>query len=110
MGGPPELASPIAEAQARWVKSALRSQGYPRRALVQLPDEGSQGARELLLALAWLLARGPLPERLLTQSHVRLGDEMPVCEVGAGIPAWAEIRGAGAGSAGSALWGSALPS
>lgn len=110
VGGPPELASPIAEAQARWVKSALRSQGYPRRALVQLPDDGSQGGRELLLALAWLLARGPLPERLLTQSHVRLGDEIPVCEVSAGIPARAGIWGAGAGSARSALWGSALPS
>ncbi|XP_061015559.1 tubulin epsilon and delta complex protein 1 isoform X2 [Dama dama] len=68
------------EAQVRWVKSVLHSQGYPRRALVQLQDDGSQGGRELLLALAWLLARGPLPERLLTQSHVRLGDEMPVCE------------------------------
>ncbi|XP_070333789.1 tubulin epsilon and delta complex protein 1 isoform X3 [Odocoileus virginianus] len=78
--GPPELASPIAEAQVRWVKSVLHSQGYPRLALVQLQDDGSQGGRELLLALAWLLARGPLPERLLTQSHVRLGDEMPVCE------------------------------
>uniref|UniRef100_G3MZE8 Tubulin epsilon and delta complex 1 n=2 Tax=Bos TaxID=9903 RepID=G3MZE8_BOVIN len=74
-------ASLALEAQARWVKSALRSQGYPRRALVQLPDDGSQGGRELLLALAWLLARGPLPERLLTQSHVRLGDEIPVCEI-----------------------------
>ncbi|XP_065762548.1 tubulin epsilon and delta complex protein 1 isoform X2 [Muntiacus reevesi] len=68
------------EAQVRWVKSVLHSQGYPRRALVHLQDDGSQGGRELLLALAWLLARGPLPERLLTQSHVRLGDEMPVCE------------------------------
>uniref|UniRef100_A0A4W2FKK8 Tubulin epsilon and delta complex 1 n=1 Tax=Bos indicus x Bos taurus TaxID=30522 RepID=A0A4W2FKK8_BOBOX len=84
-------ASLALEAQARWVKSALRSQGYPRRALVQLPDDGSQGGRELLLALAWLLARGPLPERLLTQSHVRLGDEIPVCECEAlaspGLPA-----------------------
>ena len=67
------------------MKSVLHSQGYPRQALVQLQDDGSQGGRELLLALAWLLARGPLPERLLTQSHVRLGDEMPVCEVGAGV-------------------------
>ncbi|XP_057589843.1 tubulin epsilon and delta complex protein 1 isoform X2 [Hippopotamus amphibius kiboko] len=73
-------AAPAPEAQARWVKSALRSQGYPRRALAQLPDDGSQGARELLLALAWLLARGPLPERLLAQNRVRLGDEMPVCQ------------------------------
>lgn len=64
------------------MKSALRSQGYPRRALVQLPEDGSQGSRELLLALSWLLARGPLLERLLAQIRVRLGDEMPLCEVG----------------------------
>uniref|UniRef100_A0A8C3W553 Tubulin epsilon and delta complex 1 n=1 Tax=Catagonus wagneri TaxID=51154 RepID=A0A8C3W553_9CETA len=68
------------EAQARWVKSALHSQGYPSRALAQLPDNGSQGSRQLLLALAWLLARGPLLEQLLAQGRVRLGDEMPVCE------------------------------
>ncbi|XP_067563055.1 tubulin epsilon and delta complex protein 1 isoform X4 [Pseudorca crassidens] len=68
------------QAQVRSVKLALRTQGYPRRALAQLPDDGSQGGRELLLALAWLLARGPLPERLLTQNRVQLGDEMPVCE------------------------------
>lgn len=84
VGGLPELTSPTAEAQARSVKSALRSQGYPSQALAQLPDNGSQGSRQLLLALAWLLARGPLLEQLLAQSRVRLGDEMPVCEVGAG--------------------------
>ncbi|XP_059951501.1 tubulin epsilon and delta complex protein 1 isoform X1 [Mesoplodon densirostris] len=68
------------EAEVHFVKLALRTQGYPRRALAQLPDDGSQGGRELLLALAWLLARGPLPEQLLTQNRVQLGDEMPVCE------------------------------
>ncbi|XP_054423671.1 tubulin epsilon and delta complex protein 1 [Pteronotus mesoamericanus] len=73
-------ASPALEAQARWVKSELLSQGYPRRGLAQLPEDGSQGSRELLLALSWLLAREPLPERLLAQTRVRLGDEMPVCE------------------------------
>ncbi|KAB1277046.1 Tubulin epsilon and delta complex protein 1 [Camelus dromedarius] len=76
-GASPSLAL---EAQARSVKAALRFQGYPRRALAQLPDDGSQGGRELLLALAWLLARGPTLEQLLAQSRVRLGDEMPVCE------------------------------
>ncbi|XP_019602838.2 tubulin epsilon and delta complex protein 1 isoform X2 [Rhinolophus sinicus] len=70
----------VPEAQARWVKSALRSQGYPRRGLAQLPEDGSRGSRELLLALSWLLARGPLLELLLAQTHVRLGDEMLVCE------------------------------
>uniref|UniRef100_A0A671DJV6 Tubulin epsilon and delta complex 1 n=2 Tax=Rhinolophus ferrumequinum TaxID=59479 RepID=A0A671DJV6_RHIFE len=70
----------VPEAQARWVKSALRSQGYPRRGLAQLPEDGSRGSRELLLALSWLLARGPLLELLLAQTHVWLGDEMLVCE------------------------------
>nr|XP_060476963.1 tubulin epsilon and delta complex protein 1 isoform X7 [Panthera onca] len=72
---------PSTEAQVRAVKSELRSQGYPRRALAQLPEDGSQGSRELLLALAWLLARGPLLERLLAQTRVRLGDEIPLCEI-----------------------------
>ncbi|XP_049467943.1 tubulin epsilon and delta complex protein 1 isoform X2 [Panthera uncia] len=71
---------PSTEAQVRAVKSELRSQGFPRRALAQLPEDGSQGSRELLLALAWLLARGPLLERLLAQTRVRLGDEIPLCE------------------------------
>ncbi|XP_054571391.1 tubulin epsilon and delta complex protein 1 [Eptesicus fuscus] len=69
------------EAQARWVKAALLAQGYPRLGLARLPDDGSQGSRELLLALSWLLAREPLLERLLAQTRVRLGDEMPVFEV-----------------------------
>ncbi|XP_023111923.2 tubulin epsilon and delta complex protein 1 isoform X2 [Felis catus] len=73
-------APPAQEAQVRVVKSELHSQGYPRRALAQLPEDGSQGSRELLLALAWLLARGPLLERLLAQTRVRLGDEIPLCE------------------------------
>ncbi|KAK1339516.1 hypothetical protein QTO34_020199 [Cnephaeus nilssonii] len=80
-----------AEAQARWVKAALLAQGYPRLGLARLPDDGSQGSRELLLALSWLLAREPLLERLLAQTRVRLGDEMPVFECGAmaspGLPA-----------------------
>lgn len=64
------------------MKSELLSQGYPRQGLTQLPEDGSRGSRELLLALSWLLARQPLPERLLAQTRVQLGDEMPVCEVG----------------------------
>ncbi|XP_027952575.1 tubulin epsilon and delta complex protein 1-like isoform X3 [Eumetopias jubatus] len=77
---PASPAFPALEAQVHLVKSALRSQGYPRRALAQLPEDGSQGSRELLLALAWLLARGPLLEQLLAQTRVRLGDEIPLCE------------------------------
>lgn len=64
------------------MKSALSSQGYQRPALARLPEDGSQGSRELLLALSWLLARGPLLERLLAQTRVRLGDEVPALEVG----------------------------
>uniref|UniRef100_A0A8C7AG45 Tubulin epsilon and delta complex 1 n=1 Tax=Neovison vison TaxID=452646 RepID=A0A8C7AG45_NEOVI len=71
-------ASPALGAQVRLVKSALCSQGYPRRVLARLPEDGSQGSRELLLALAWLLARGPLLEHLLAQTRVWLGDEIPL--------------------------------
>eukprot|EP00071_Canis_lupus_P044597 XP_022278154.1 uncharacterized protein C14orf80 homolog isoform X1 [Canis lupus familiaris] len=73
-------APPALEAQVRLVKRALRSQGYPRRALAQLPEDGARGSRELLLALAWLLARGPLLERLLGRTRVRLGDEVALCQ------------------------------
>ncbi|CAO2587564.1 Tubulin epsilon and delta complex protein 1 [Lemmus lemmus] len=68
------------EAQARVVKSALDSQGYPRSALVQCPEGSSQRSRELLLALSWLLARGPFLEQLLAQTRVQLGDQLPQCE------------------------------
>lgn len=74
------LASIAPEVQARLVKSALCSQGYPRLALAQLPEDGSEGSRELLLALSWLLARGPVPEQMLAQTRVPLGDEMTVCQ------------------------------
>lgn len=70
------------EAQARLVKAVLRSQGYPRPVLAQLPEDGSQGSRELLLALSWLLAREPLIERLLVQARVQLGDQVPEFKVG----------------------------
>lgn len=62
------------------VKSALGSRGYPRSVLLQFPDGSSQGSRELLLALSWLLAQGPLLEQLLAQTRVQLGDQLPQCE------------------------------
>ncbi|XP_075388213.1 tubulin epsilon and delta complex protein 1 isoform X2 [Tenrec ecaudatus] len=73
-------ALPIPEAQVRLVKSALRAHGYPRPALTQIPEDGSQGSRELLLALSWLLAGGSLLGRLLTRTRVHIGDQMPMCE------------------------------
>ncbi|XP_048217735.1 uncharacterized protein LOC125362871 [Perognathus longimembris pacificus] len=68
------------EAQAGLVKSALRAQGYPRFTLLQLPEGSSQSSRELLLALSWLLARGPLLEQLLARTRVQLGDRVPQCQ------------------------------
>ncbi|XP_012921516.1 uncharacterized protein C14orf80 homolog isoform X5 [Heterocephalus glaber] len=67
-------------AQARWVKVVLHYCGYPRPALAQLPEDGSQGSRELLLAFSWLLARVPLLEWLLSQTCVQLGDQVPTFE------------------------------
>ncbi|XP_010605668.1 tubulin epsilon and delta complex protein 1 isoform X3 [Fukomys damarensis] len=66
--------------QAHWVKVVLHSYGYPRPALAQLPEDGSQGSRELLLAFSWLMARGPLLEWVLSQTCMRLGDQVPTCE------------------------------
>ncbi|KAM5273703.1 tubulin epsilon and delta complex protein 1 [Ctenodactylus gundi] len=93
---PGASASLAPEAQARLVKSLLCSQGYARPALAQLPEDGSHGSRELLIALAWLLARGPLLERLLAQTRVQLGDQVPGCEgealASSGLPAPREDR------------------
>uniref|UniRef100_A0A2R9AME0 Tubulin epsilon and delta complex 1 n=1 Tax=Pan paniscus TaxID=9597 RepID=A0A2R9AME0_PANPA len=97
------LASLALEVQARLVKSALCSQGYPRLALAQLPEDGSQGSRELLLALSWLLARGPVPEQMLAQARVPLGDEMTVCQVRVGegelSQPWSQLLGPEQGQA-----------
>uniref|UniRef100_A0A8C5K135 Tubulin epsilon and delta complex 1 n=1 Tax=Jaculus jaculus TaxID=51337 RepID=A0A8C5K135_JACJA len=71
----------VPEFQVRLVKSVLRSQGYPRSVLAQRSEGNSQSSRELLLALSWLLARGPLLEQLLAQSRVQLGDQVSLFEV-----------------------------
>nr|XP_045009786.1 tubulin epsilon and delta complex protein 1 isoform X3 [Jaculus jaculus] len=70
----------VPEFQVRLVKSVLRSQGYPRSVLAQRSEGNSQSSRELLLALSWLLARGPLLEQLLAQSRVQLGDQVSLFE------------------------------
>ncbi|KAM4854008.1 tubulin epsilon and delta complex protein 1 [Thomomys bottae] len=67
------------EAQASVVRAALRVHGYPRRPLSQLPEGRCPGSRELLLALSWLLARGPVLEQLLARTRVQLGDRVPAC-------------------------------
>ncbi|XP_065411806.1 tubulin epsilon and delta complex protein 1 isoform X5 [Chrysemys picta bellii] len=65
--------------QIRFVKSVLRYHGYGRPEFYQLPSDGSQGSRELLLAFSWLLNRISLLERLLTVNRVKIGDEASVC-------------------------------
>ncbi|KAM9130019.1 tubulin epsilon and delta complex protein 1 isoform 2-T2 [Pangshura tecta] len=65
--------------QIRFVKSVLWYHGYGRPEFYQLPSDGSQGSRELLLAFSWLLNRISLLERLLTVNRVKIGDEASVC-------------------------------
>ncbi|XP_050819239.1 tubulin epsilon and delta complex protein 1 [Gopherus flavomarginatus] len=65
--------------QIRFVKSVLWYHGYGRPEFYQLPSDGSQGSRELLLAFSWLLNRISLLERLLTVNRVKTGDEASVC-------------------------------
>ncbi|XP_075793198.1 tubulin epsilon and delta complex protein 1 isoform X2 [Pelodiscus sinensis] len=65
--------------QIKFVKSVLWYHGYGRPAFYQLPSDGSQGSRELLLAFSWLLNRISLLEQLLTANRVKIGDEASVC-------------------------------
>ncbi|XP_060037167.1 tubulin epsilon and delta complex protein 1 isoform X3 [Erinaceus europaeus] len=74
----PEDGAADPDGQARLLRSALCARGYPRGA--RLPESGAGGSRELLLALAWLLAREPLLERLLARARVQLGDEVTACQ------------------------------
>ncbi|XP_061440575.1 tubulin epsilon and delta complex protein 1 isoform X2 [Rhineura floridana] len=65
--------------QVRFVKSVALSHGYRRLAFYQLPSDGSEGSRELLLVFSWLLCRISIMEQLLTLSRVKLWDEAIVC-------------------------------
>ncbi|XP_048718385.2 tubulin epsilon and delta complex protein 1 isoform X2 [Caretta caretta] len=65
--------------QIRFVKSVLWYHGYGRPEFYQLPSDGSQGSRELLLAFSWLLNRISLLEQLLTVNRVKIRDEASVC-------------------------------
>ncbi|XP_053330845.1 tubulin epsilon and delta complex protein 1 isoform X2 [Spea bombifrons] len=66
----------IVENQVMYVKSVLRNQGYGRSAFYNLPCDGTEGSRELLLAFSWLLDKLNLLERLLEVNRVKLGDEI----------------------------------
>ncbi|XP_015206640.1 tubulin epsilon and delta complex protein 1 isoform X1 [Lepisosteus oculatus] len=65
------------ERQVSVVQSALWHCGYGALEFYQLPTDGSQGSRELLLAFSWLLSRAGLLEHLLEKSCLRLEDITP---------------------------------
>ncbi|XP_007473397.1 tubulin epsilon and delta complex protein 1 isoform X2 [Monodelphis domestica] len=62
------------EGQIRFVKWVLRCHGYGRQHFYQLPEVGSHGSCELLLAFSWLLAYLSLPEQFLFLRCVHQGD------------------------------------
>ncbi|XP_029454693.1 tubulin epsilon and delta complex protein 1 isoform X2 [Rhinatrema bivittatum] len=65
--------------QIRFVKSVLWYYGYGNLDFYRLPDDGSQGSRELLLVFSWLLHKNHLLEKLLEVNRIRVGDEISVC-------------------------------
>ncbi|XP_070602931.1 tubulin epsilon and delta complex protein 1 isoform X2 [Erythrolamprus reginae] len=65
--------------QVRFVKYAALSYGYRRLKFYQLPADGSEASRELLLALSWFLCRIALMEKLLILNRFKLWDEAKVC-------------------------------
>ncbi|XP_034980005.2 tubulin epsilon and delta complex protein 1 [Zootoca vivipara] len=65
--------------QVRFVRSVALNLGYRRPEFYQLPPDGSEGSRELLLVFSWLLCRISLMEQLLTLNRVKLWDEATVC-------------------------------
>ncbi|XP_063295022.1 tubulin epsilon and delta complex protein 1 isoform X2 [Pelobates fuscus] len=69
------------ENQAKYVKCVLRHQGYGRSAFYDLPCDGSEGSRELLLAFSWLLKKFKLLEKFLELIRVRLDDELDSCVI-----------------------------
>ncbi|XP_066480621.1 tubulin epsilon and delta complex protein 1 [Tiliqua scincoides] len=65
--------------QVRFVKSIVLSHGYRRLEFFQLPSDGTEGSRELLLVFSWLLCRIGLVEKLLTLNRVKPWDETIIC-------------------------------
>ncbi|MBN3276681.1 TEDC1 protein, partial [Polyodon spathula] len=89
--------------QVDFVKSVLLHYGYGVQELYQLPADGSEGSRELLLALSWLFHRINLLEQLLYKTRLSLGDETtlslggtPLVEDSPGLSAVREGGGGGA--------------
>ncbi|XP_041122959.1 tubulin epsilon and delta complex protein 1 isoform X2 [Polyodon spathula] len=89
--------------QVDFVKSVLLHYGYGVQELYQLPADGSEGSRELLLALSWLFHKINLLEQLLYKTRLSLGDETtlslggtPLVEDSPGLSAVREGGGGGA--------------
>ncbi|XP_033893262.2 tubulin epsilon and delta complex protein 1 isoform X2 [Acipenser ruthenus] len=94
--------------QVDFVKSVLLHYGYGVRELYQLPADGSEGSRELLLALSWLFHRINLLEQLLNKTRLSLGDETTLCVGGTplveGSLGLSAVQGGGVGGARYLEW------
>ncbi|KAK6481137.1 tubulin epsilon and delta complex protein 1 isoform X1 [Huso huso] len=94
--------------QVDFVKSVLLHYGYGVRELYQLPADGSEGSRELLLALSWLFHRINLLEQLLNKTRLSLGDETTLCVGGTplveGSLGLSAVQGGGGGGARYLEW------
>ncbi|CAJ0933361.1 unnamed protein product [Ranitomeya imitator] len=67
--------------RVKYVKSVLQIQGYGRPAFYNLPDDGEDGSREILLAFSWLLHRVKILEILLKKKSIKVGDHITICQV-----------------------------
>ncbi|XP_043930038.1 tubulin epsilon and delta complex protein 1 isoform X2 [Protopterus annectens] len=65
--------------QIVFVKSVLWYYGYGSLEFYQLPGDGSEGSRELLLAFSWLLQRISLLEQILYLHKAQLKDTVLHC-------------------------------
>ncbi|KAM5129595.1 tubulin epsilon and delta complex protein 1 isoform 3-T6 [Mantella aurantiaca] len=65
----------------KYVKSILQIQGYGRPAFYELPDDGTEGSREALLAFSWLIYTGKILETILEKKRVKLGDHITFCMI-----------------------------
>ncbi|XP_075048015.1 tubulin epsilon and delta complex protein 1 [Mixophyes fleayi] len=65
--------------QVKYVKYVLQTQGYGRSAFYDLPDDGKEGSREILLAFSWLLFRVKILEIILEKNRVKVGDHITIC-------------------------------
>ncbi|XP_073422886.1 tubulin epsilon and delta complex protein 1 isoform X2 [Dendrobates tinctorius] len=66
--------------RVKYVKSVLQIQGYGRPAFYNLPDDGEDGSREILLAFSWLLHRVKILEILLKKKSIKVGDHITICQ------------------------------